>query len=152
METLEFNDLLRFFDSGITGPVRKGGYHFYHYRHNIFELNHSCILYFIFTPSYRWYISFTISTDTKLLKLCVHNNNNNKRIQLEWRRAHYSKTNHGPLTRLTTQLRKTRPSSSLTADHYSMLNMTYFCRFLSNNRIEKLPSGLLSNLSKMQSL
>ena len=26
---------------------------------------------------------------------------NNKRRKLEWRRAHYSKTNHGPLTRLT---------------------------------------------------
>ena len=35
-----------------------------------------------------------------MLKLRVHNNNN-KRRKLEWRRAHYSETNHGPLTRLT---------------------------------------------------
>ena len=35
------------------------------------------------------------------LKLRVHNNNNNKRRKLKCRRAHYSKTNHGPLTRLT---------------------------------------------------
>ena len=57
METLELNDLLRFFlDSAVTGPVRKGGClnyysflfslsHFYHKRHNIFELNHSCLQY-----------------------------------------------------------------------------------------------------------
>ena len=58
-----------------------------------------CILSFIFTPSYRKYISCTLSINTKLLKLRVHNNN--KRRKLGWRRAHYSKTNHGPLTRLT---------------------------------------------------
>ena len=38
--------------------------------------------------------------NAQLLKLRVHNNNN-KRKKLEWRRAHYGKTNHGPLTRLT---------------------------------------------------
>ena len=43
---------------------------------------------------------YTISIGTKLLKLRVHSNNN-KRRKLEWRRAHYSKTNHGPLARLT---------------------------------------------------
>ena len=42
----------------------------------------------------------TTSIGTKLLKLRVHNNNN-KRRKLEWRRAQYSKTYHGPLTRLT---------------------------------------------------
>ena len=41
-----------------------------------------------------------MSIGTKLLKLIVHNNNNERR-KLEWRRAHYSETNHGPLTRLT---------------------------------------------------
>ena len=39
---------------------------------------------------------YTISIGTKLLKLRVHSNNN-KRRKLEWRRAHYSKTDHGPL-------------------------------------------------------
>ena len=34
-----------------------------------------------------------------MLKLRVHSNN--KRRKLEWRRAHYSRTKHSPLTRLT---------------------------------------------------
>ena len=55
-----------------------------------------CILYFIFTPSYREYISCTILISTRLFKLRVH-----KKKKLEWRRAHYSKTNYGALTGLT---------------------------------------------------
>ena len=32
-----------------------------------------CILHFIFTPSYKWYISCTILSSTRLFKLRVHN-------------------------------------------------------------------------------
>ena len=55
-------------------------------------------LYFIFTPS----IENTLVVQYQLVQGCL-----NyvyiiiKKRKLEWRRAHYSKTNYGPLTRLT---------------------------------------------------
>ena len=36
---------------------------------------------------------------TRLFEVCVHNGSRER--NLEWRRAHYSTTNYGPLTRLT---------------------------------------------------
>ena len=38
------------------------------------------------------------------LKLRVHNNNNNKRRKLKCRRAHHSKTNHGPVSKMPSSL------------------------------------------------
>ena len=55
-----------------------------------------------FTPSYREYISCTISISTRSFKLRVHKDKKEKeKRKLEWRGAYYSKTNYGPLTRLT---------------------------------------------------
>ena len=54
-----------------------------------------CIL-FSLHPIDNTLVQCTILISTRLFKLRVH-----KKKKLEWRRAHYSKTNHGPLTRLT---------------------------------------------------
>ena len=60
--------------------------------HNSTKLLLFILFILFFTPSYR-YISCSISINIKLLKRSLR--------KLEWRRAQYSKTNHGPLTRLT---------------------------------------------------
>ena len=59
-----------------------------------------------------------------LLKLRVHNN---KRRKLEWTRAHYSKTNHGPLTRLT----------------------LFFCSFVAYTVVIPLKSGVTMDVTSI---
>ena len=54
-----------------------------------------CIL-FLLHPVDNTLVQCTILISTRLFKLRVH-----KKKKLEWRMAHYSKTNYGPLTRLT---------------------------------------------------
>ena len=54
-----------------------------------------CIL-FLLHPIDNTLVQCTILISTRLFKPRVH-----EKKKLEWRRAHYSKTNHGPLTRLT---------------------------------------------------
>ena len=54
-----------------------------------------CILYFIFTPSYNTLVVQSCLNYVYIIIIIK------KRRKLEWRRAHYSKTNLGPLTRLT---------------------------------------------------
>ena len=70
------------------------------------KLPHYIILKFVFVFYFYWLhpIDNTLAVQYQLIQSClnyVYNNSNNKRRKLEWRRAHYSKTNHGPLTRLT---------------------------------------------------
>ena len=55
-------------------------------------------LYLSFTQSYSNTLVVQLIS-TKLFKLSVHKKKKEK--ELEWRRTHYSKTNYGPLTRLT---------------------------------------------------
>ena len=55
-----------------------------------------CIL-FLLHPIDNTLVQCTmLITSTRLFKLRVH-----KEKKLEWRMAHYSKTNYGPLTKLT---------------------------------------------------
>ena len=69
-----------------------------------------CIL-FLLHPIDNTLVQCTILISTRLFKLRVH-----EKKKLEWRRAHYSKTNHGPLTRLTLNQPASKDTAIIIAD------------------------------------